>query len=111
MKQWIRLHPYCEINEDAKQVLHARMKDGSILPGPIFPDVRNVAGAQLKEMNVKVLIGGFPCQDISVAGNQRGFGGERWATTNFTLCASVCFPFGGTIGQLALHVSIPNPIS
>ena len=41
----------------------------------IFDDVREVGAHNLDP--VDVLMGGFPCQDISVAGNMRGLDGKR----------------------------------
>lgn len=40
-----------------------------------FDDVRSVGARNLKP--VDVICGGFPCQDISVAGKGKGIGGER----------------------------------
>jgi DNA (cytosine-5)-methyltransferase 1 len=77
LKRWIRLRVYCEISPSSQAVLRARIADGHLAPGSIVEDVRDVSGAQLAELGVKIIIGGFPCQDISVAGNQRGFTGER----------------------------------
>lgn len=42
---------------------------------PCYPDVRELRGADLEP--VDVLCGGFPCQDISVAGRGAGIAGER----------------------------------
>jgi DNA (cytosine-5)-methyltransferase 1 len=43
---------------------------------PIYEDVRNVTAKQLRSDGIipNVITGGFPCQDISVAGNQKGMG-------------------------------------
>lgn len=40
-----------------------------------YRDVREVSGAELPA--VDVLVGGFPCQDLSVAGRRTGLAGER----------------------------------
>jgi DNA (cytosine-5)-methyltransferase 1 len=47
---------------------------------PIYEDVRNVTRERLEAdgiAGVSVITGGFPCQDISVAGKQAGIQGER----------------------------------
>jgi DNA (cytosine-5)-methyltransferase 1 len=43
---------------------------------PIYEDVRDVTAKQLRSDGIipNVITGGFPCQDISVAGNQKGMG-------------------------------------
>ena len=40
-----------------------------------FADVREVGSDRLVPVNV--IVGGFPCQDVSVAGSRRGLAGER----------------------------------
>lgn len=42
---------------------------------PIYGDIREVRGKDLE--SVHVMCGGWPCQDHSVAGHRKGFGGER----------------------------------
>ena len=50
-------------------------------PGvPVYPDVRTLSARRLREDGVRradVLVGGFPCQDISVAGRGAGIAGAR----------------------------------
>lgn len=60
---------FCEIEPFAVKVLERRF------PGvPIVDDVRKIRGC---DWSVDVVHGGFPCQDLSVAGKQKGLEGER----------------------------------
>lgn len=56
---------FCEIDPFARKVLK---KHWSAIP--IFEDVRTLKGEQVSKANV--ITGGFPCQDISVAGARAG---------------------------------------
>jgi len=58
----------CEIWEPARAVLHAKMPD--------VPCARDVRDLSLPE-NIELLVGGFPCQDLSQAGMTAGIGGKR----------------------------------
>ena len=65
---------FCEIDLYAKKVLKKNW------PGvPIYDDVRTITAERLASdgIRVDVITGGFPCQDISVAGKQAGIEGER----------------------------------
>ena len=57
-------------------VLLARQNDGILPPFPIWDDVQTFDGKPWRGI-VDVVSGGFPCQDISVAGGGRGIEGER----------------------------------
>ena len=57
-------------------VLAARQNDGLLPPFPIWDDVRTFDGRPWRGI-VDVVSGGFPCQDISVAGKGAGITGER----------------------------------
>lgn len=62
---------FCEIEPFPRRVLAKHW------PGvPCYDDVRTLAGARLAAdgITVDVITGGFPCQDLSVAGKQRGMG-------------------------------------
>lgn len=65
-----------EIDPYARSVLLARQNDGSLSPFPIWDDIRTFDGRPWRGI-VDVVSGGFPCQDISAAGNGAGIEGER----------------------------------
>jgi DNA (cytosine-5)-methyltransferase 1 len=73
----------CEIDRRCREVLRRWWPDV-----PCLEDVRDVRGADVP--TVDVLCGGFPCQDLSVAGRRAGLAGTRsglwwdtarWSTT------------------------------
>ena len=59
-----------------RSVLLARQRDGILEPFPIWDDVQTFDGKPWLG-RVDVVSGGFPCQDISIAGNGDGLDGER----------------------------------
>ena len=62
---------FCEVDKKCQQVLKKHW------PGvPIFDDVTTLKGEDIEE-TVDVICGGFPCQDISLAGKGAGLEGER----------------------------------
>lgn len=65
-----------EIDPYAAGVLVARQNDGLLPPFPVWDDVRTFDGKAWRGA-VDVVSGGFPCQDISVAGKGAGIGGAR----------------------------------
>lgn len=67
---------YCENDRYAQAVLLSRMRDGSIPTAPIWDDVRTLHPSELP-VYPDIVYGGFPCQDISVAGRGKGLAGER----------------------------------
>ena len=42
---------------------------------PLYEDIRDMNGFDLEP--VDIIVGGFPCQDLSQAGKRKGFGGNR----------------------------------
>ena len=61
---------FCEIDEFCRKVLRKHWPDV-----PIHEDVRSLTGDAVGP--VDIITGGFPCQDISDAGEARGIDGER----------------------------------
>lgn len=79
---------YCEIDAYCREVLAARMRDGSLDAAPICHDVRKLAGAPWSQ-TVDLVCGGFPCQDISLAGKGAGLDGARsglWSEMFRVIC-------------------------
>jgi DNA (cytosine-5)-methyltransferase 1 len=65
---------FCEIDPYCRKVLAKHW------PGvPIYDDVRELTAERLQQDGIiaDVLCGGFPCQDISVAGSSKGIDGPR----------------------------------
>lgn len=62
---------FCEFDKHAQKVLKKHWPDV-----PIHEDVRDLDGKQYRG-SIDVVCGGFPCQDLSSAGKQAGFEGER----------------------------------
>jgi len=65
---------FCEIEAYPRKVLAKHWPDV-----PQYTDVRELTGDRLRQdgITVDVITGGFPCQDISVAGKGAGIEGER----------------------------------
>src|ERR1043166_1608528 len=70
----MRTVAFCEIDPYCRAILRKRW------PGvPCYDDVRTLTAAHLTSdgIRVDVMCGGFPCQDLSVAGLGAGLAGER----------------------------------
>lgn len=65
---------FCEIEEFPRKILAKHWPEV-----PIYHDVKELTKARLVAdgiTGIEVITGGFPCQDLSVAGHQRGIGEE-----------------------------------
>jgi DNA (cytosine-5)-methyltransferase 1 len=64
---------FCEINPFCRQILKKHWPSV-----PIFSDITVIDKEDLKALpRIDVIAGGFPCQDISVAGKQKGIAAKR----------------------------------
>lgn len=75
LEPWVRTVAYCEQDRYAQSVLLSRQSEGVLHRAPIWDDVQTLTGDMLPA--VDIIFGGFPCQDISVAGNGAGLEGKR----------------------------------
>ena len=69
----VEIEPYC------RKVLLQRQRDGILPWFPIWDDVRTFDGKPWRGI-ADVVCGGFPCQDISIAGHGAGIEGARSGT-------------------------------
>ena len=66
----LNLVGFCEIDPYAQRVLDKNF------PGvPIYQDIKELDGKRFE--NIDLITGGFPCQDISIAGYGAGIEGDR----------------------------------
>lgn len=65
-----------ELDDYCRRVLKARQNDGTLPRFPIHADIRDFDGRAWRG-RVDVVAGGFPCQDLSVAGKGAGLDGDR----------------------------------
>ena len=66
---------FCEIDPFCRKVLGKHWPEV-----PIYEDIRELTASVLERDGIErpsVIAGGFPCQDISLAGHGAGIGGER----------------------------------
>ncbi|MCE7919123.1 MAG: DNA cytosine methyltransferase [Chloroflexi bacterium CFX1] len=62
----------CEIDKNAQSVLTRRFPNAQL-----FDDVRKIGKETHERKSIDLVCGGFPCQDVSIAGKRAGLAGER----------------------------------
>ncbi len=62
----------CEIDKSAQSVLRRHFPHSEL-----YTDVRDIGEATHGTKAVDLICGGFPCQDLSIAGKRRGLAGDR----------------------------------
>lgn len=76
LQPWVKTVAYCECEPYAQAVLLERMQSNDLDSAPIWDDVRTLNRTVL-DTKIDIIFGGFPCQDISVAGSGEGLEGKR----------------------------------
>jgi DNA (cytosine-5)-methyltransferase 1 len=85
---------FCEIDPYCRRVLRKHWPDV-----PIYDDVRTLTAERLVRDGIApdVICGGFPCQDVSLAGARKGLDGER---------SGLWFEYARIIGEVRPHYVI-----
>lgn len=70
--------PLVYVENDAANALRlaARMEEGALAAAPVWSDIRTLPVALFRG-RADLVIGGFPCQDLSLAGKRGGINGRR----------------------------------
>ena len=99
----MRTVAFCEIEPYCRAVLRKHWPDV-----PIYEDVRTLTGERLRAdgISVDVICGGFPCQDISVAGKLAGIEAERSG-----LWGELCRIVGEVRPRYAIVENVSNLLS
>lgn len=75
LSEWVRPVAYCDVDRYAQAVILSRQSTGELPRAPICTDILSMRGGELP--SIDIIYGGFPCQDISVAGLGVGLEGKR----------------------------------
>jgi site-specific DNA-cytosine methylase len=68
---------YCEIDKSCQIVMNKLMNKNLLPRAPIFNDVCTLRAKDLPTRHIDMIVGGWPCQDISNFGLGEGLAGER----------------------------------
>lgn len=76
LREYVQPIAYCEIDPYCQAILLSRMATGDLVHAPIWDDVKTLR-IRPQEVDIDIIYGGWPCQDISIAGKGKGLAGER----------------------------------
>ena len=76
LSEWVRPIAYCEIDPYCQGVLFSRMAESRLSIAPIWDDISTFPTNGFTG-TIDIIYAGFPCQDISLAGNGKGLAGKR----------------------------------
>ena len=76
LSEYVRPIAYCEIDHYCQSILLSRMATGDLANAPIWDDIKTLR-IRPQEVDIDIIYGGFPCQDLSCAGTGKGLAGER----------------------------------
>jgi len=76
LEEWVSPIAYCEIDRYSQGVLLSRMSEGELPVAPIWDNVETLKGDMLP-IKPDIIYGGWPCTQISCAGNGKGLAGEH----------------------------------
>lgn len=62
----------CEIDNNAQGILRRHFPSAEL-----YDDVKNIGANTHARGSIDIICGGFPCQDLSIAGKRKGLDGER----------------------------------
>jgi site-specific DNA-cytosine methylase len=75
---WFETVGYCDTEPYAQVSLLSRVRTGEVEAAPIYPDVSLLNAEVLRaSLPLDAIVGGFPCQDLSLAGKGAGLEGVR----------------------------------
>lgn len=77
LQPWVETVAYCENDRYAQAVLLSRMWNNELPTAGIWDDVTTLVPSVLPRTGIDIITAGFPCQDISVAGTNKGLEGSR----------------------------------
>ena len=77
LSEWVKPIAYCEIDPFCQSILLSRIDDGCLPKAAIWDDITTFPFESFRNAKVDIMYGGFPCQDISIAGNGKGLEGKR----------------------------------
>src|SRR5690606_467020 len=108
LQDWVTPIAYCEREPYVVAWLLESQRIGKIPTAPICTDIRELRGDMCR--GVDIIYGGFPCQDVSVAGARKGLDGERtglfWEVVRLTEEINPEFIFLENVQGISKHIPV-----